>query len=106
MKPSPIFRCRAPGFTLIELLVVIAITCDLNQWSPPDKWVIAPHCNGGAAQQGGIPFLYPDPPKTSAQVGARGGNELFLDGSVQWRNIRQMTNYAASPWGNAYMNAW
>jgi prepilin-type N-terminal cleavage/methylation domain-containing protein len=82
------------------------LACDLNQWSPPDKWVIAPHCQGGAARQKGFPFLYFDPFKTSAQAGARGGNELFLDGSVHWKNIKQMTNYAASPYGGAYMNAW
>jgi prepilin-type N-terminal cleavage/methylation domain-containing protein len=82
------------------------LACDLNQWSPQDKWVIAPHCSGGAARQSGNPFLYFDPPKTSAQAGARGGNELFLDGSVHWLNIKQMTNYAASPYGGAYMNAW
>ena len=85
---------------------LLLLACDLNQWSPQDKWVIAPHCNGGAARQDGIPFLYFDPPKTSAQVGARGGNELYLDGSVHWKNIQQMTNYAAFPGGNAYMNAW
>ena len=43
---------------------------------------------------------------TSAQAGARGGNELFLDGSAHWKNISQMTNYAACPYGDAYMNAW
>jgi len=82
------------------------LACDLNQWSPQDKWVIAPHCNGGAAKQDGIPFLYFDPYKTSAQIGARGGNELYLDGSVHWKKIQQMTNYAAFPGGSAYMNAW
>jgi prepilin-type N-terminal cleavage/methylation domain-containing protein len=88
------------------------LACDLNQWSPQDKWVIAPHCGGGAAQQLDpqthkmTPFLYFDPYKTSAQAGARGGNELFLDGSVHWINIKQMTNYAAFPGGSAYMNAW
>jgi len=84
----------------------LVLACDLNQWSPQDKWVIAPHCKGGAAQQSGYPFNYYDPPKTSAQAGALGGNELFLDGSVHWSNIKQMTNYTASPWNNAYMNAW
>jgi prepilin-type N-terminal cleavage/methylation domain-containing protein len=82
------------------------LACDLNQWSPQDKWVIAPHCNGGAAKANGVPFLYFDPPKTSAQLGAVGGNELFLDGSVHWVSIKKMTNYAASPYGGAYMNAW
>jgi prepilin-type N-terminal cleavage/methylation domain-containing protein len=85
---------------------MLVLACDLNQWSPQDLWVIAPHCNGGAARQGNVPFLYFPTPTTSAQAGARGGNELFLDGSVHWKNIKQMTNYAACPWGNAYMNAW
>ena len=58
------------------------------------------------AGQGGTPFLNVKTPTTSAQAGARGGNELFLDGSVHWKNIKQMTNYAASPWGSAYMNSW
>jgi hypothetical protein len=31
---------------------------------------------------------------------------LFLDGSVHWKNISQMTNYAACPYADAYMNAW
>ena len=89
----------------------LVLACDLNQWSPQDKWVIAPHCRGGAAQQrdpwGNMsPFLSFDPYRTSAQAGALGGNVLCLDGSVHWSNIKQMTNYAASPWGNAYMNAW
>ena len=82
------------------------VACDMNQWSPSEGWVIAPHCNGGAAKQNGIPFLYFTPSKTSAQIGARGGNELYLDGSVHWKKIQQMTNYAAFPGGNAYMNAW
>ena len=90
-------------FTDNALLVV---ACDLNQWSPQDSWVIAPHCSGGAARDGATPFLYFKPAKTSAQVGARGGNELNLDGSVHWKNIKLMTNYTASDFGSAYMNAW
>ena len=85
---------------------MLVMACDLNAWATSDLWVIAPHCNGGAARQDGIPFLSVAKTTTSAQVGARGGNELLLDGSVHWKNIKQMTNYAASPWGNAYMNAW
>ena len=85
---------------------LLVLACDLNAWSPQDLWVIAPHCNGGAARQDGIPFLFETKPTTSAQAGARGGNELFLDGSVHWVNINKMTNYPASPYGSAYMNAW
>jgi len=85
---------------------MLVLACDLNQWATADLWVIAPHCNGGAARQGNTPFLVVSTPTTSAQAGARGGNELFVDGSVHWKTIKQMTNYAASPWGNAYMGAW
>jgi prepilin-type N-terminal cleavage/methylation domain-containing protein len=87
-----------------NLLLVLA--CDLNQWSPADLWVIAPHCKGGAARQGNIALMYVSTPTTSAQAGARGGNELFLDSSVHWKNIKQMSNYVASPYGNAYLNSW
>jgi type II secretory pathway pseudopilin PulG len=85
---------------------MVVVACDLNQWSPSDLWVIAPHCKGGAARQGSTPFLYVSKPTTSAQAGALGGNELFLDGSVHWLNIKQMSNYVASPYGNGYMNSW
>ena len=84
----------------------LVMACDLNQWATADLWVIAPHCSGGAARQGATPFLSVSKTTTSAQAGARGGNELFLDGSVAWKNIKMMTNYAASPWGDAYMNSW
>jgi prepilin-type N-terminal cleavage/methylation domain-containing protein len=87
----------------------LVLACDLNQWATPlggSGWVIAPHCNGGAAQQGGIPFLWVTTLTTSGQVGARGGNVLLLDGSVHWRNLKQMTNYAASQFGDGYWNAW
>ena len=85
---------------------MLVLACDLNQWATADLWVLAPHCNGGAARQGNTPFLVVSTPTTSAQAGARGGNELFVDGSVHWKTIKQMTNYAASPWGSAYMGAW
>jgi prepilin-type N-terminal cleavage/methylation domain-containing protein len=84
----------------------LILACDLNQWSSTDLWVIAPHCNGGAARQNGVPFVHVNTPTTSTDAGARGGNELFLDGSASWKNISLMTNYSATPWGDAYMNAW
>jgi prepilin-type N-terminal cleavage/methylation domain-containing protein len=83
----------------------LTLACDLNAWAPGDKWVIAPHCRGGAAQQGGSPFLVMATATTSKAVGAQGGNSLLLDGSVNWKNISKMTNYWASPDGG-YWNAW
>ena len=88
----------------------LTVACDLNQWAEPQGgsgWVIAPHCRGGAAtQQGGFPFLSITKLTTSGQAGAAGGNVLLLDGSVHWKNLNQMTNYAASQFGSGYWNAW
>jgi len=83
----------------------LTLACDLNAWATGDKWVIAPHCKGGAAQQNGIPFLFMPTATTSKAVGAVGGNSLLLDGSVGWKKIGNMTNYWAAA-GGGYWNAW
>lgn len=83
----------------------LTLACDLNAWADIDLWVIAPHCPGGAAKQNGIPFLWVNKRTKSADVGAQGGNVLLVDGSVHWKNIRQMTNYWAFQSGY-YWNAW
>jgi prepilin-type N-terminal cleavage/methylation domain-containing protein len=86
----------------------LALACDLNAWAEPiggDGWVIAPHCSGGAARQNGIPFLWVKTLTKPAQVGAKGGNVLLLDGSVPWRNIKAMSNYWAFQSG-IYWNSW
>ena len=82
----------------------LTLACDLNAWAP-GYWVVAPHCRGGAAQKGGVPFIWVTTGPTSKAVGAQGGNSLLLDGSVNWKNIKKMTNYWASPDGG-YWNAW
>ena len=83
----------------------LTLACDLNAWATGDLWTIAPHCRGGAASKGGWPFVYFTTPTTSKQAGARGGNSLLLDGSVNWKNISKMTNYWAAD-GGGYWNAW
>jgi prepilin-type N-terminal cleavage/methylation domain-containing protein len=72
---------------------------------PGPAWT-SPHSNAGASAEGGSPFLDVTKLTTSAQAGARGGNVLLLDGSVHWRNIQQMTNYAASQFADGYWNSW
>jgi len=74
-----------------------ALCTDANHWG--DVLTMAPHCKSG-------PFVVPtaNGPSTftrvasnPVRVGAVGGNVLLLDGSVQWRTLRQMkTNYASS----------
>jgi prepilin-type N-terminal cleavage/methylation domain-containing protein len=84
----------------------LCLAADLNAWTEAAPgWVIAPHCRGGAAKQGGSPFLLVNTKTTSKAVGAVGGNSLLLDGSASWKNISKLTNYWASPDGG-YWNAW
>ncbi|MBI2925611.1 MAG: type II secretion system protein [Verrucomicrobia bacterium] len=83
----------------------LTLATDLNAWAPVDRWVIAPHCRGGAAKQRGMPFLRVTTATTSKAVGAQGGNSLWLEGSVHWKKIGNMTNYWASQDGG-YWNAW
>ncbi len=84
----------------------LCLAADLNTWTEAAPgWVIAPHCRGGAAKQGGFPFLSVNTKTISKSVGAVGGNSLLLDGSASWRNISKMSNYWASPDGG-YWNAW
>src|ERR1044071_2789128 len=87
---------------------LLTVACDLNAWAEPSSgsgWVIAPHCQGGAARQGNLPFLSVSKLTKPAEVGAKGGNLVLLDGSVQWKNIRAMSNYWAFQSGY-YWNAW
>ena len=87
----------------------LTLACDLNAWAEPSSgvgWVIAPHCQGGAARDStGVPFVWTSKLTKSPEVGAKGGNVLLLDGSVPWKNIRSMTNYWAYQSGY-YWNMW
>ena len=87
---------------------LLTLACDLNAWAEPaggPGWVIAPHCQGGAARNATTPFLWVTKLTKSPEVGAKGGNVALLDGSVQWKNIRAMTNYWAYQAGT-YWNMW
>jgi prepilin-type N-terminal cleavage/methylation domain-containing protein len=72
----------------------LVLACDLNAWAEPSSgvgWVIAPHGHGGSIKQSRSPFIIVTKKTTSRDIGAAGGNELRVDGSVQWKNINQMT---------------
>jgi prepilin-type N-terminal cleavage/methylation domain-containing protein len=88
---------------------LLTVACDLNAWAEPSGgqgWVIAPHCQGGAARgTDNVPFLLVNKLTKSAEVGAKGGNVALLDGSVSWKNLRAMTNYWAFQSGY-YWNMW
>ena len=58
---------------------LLALACDLNAWAEPSSgsgWVIAPHCQGGAAQQDGIPFILVTKLTKPVDVGARAATWL------------------------------
>ncbi len=83
----------------------LTLACDLNAWAEA-VWVIAPHCRWGAyAPAGSTPLVFVSKLTKPGDVGAQGGNVLLLDGSVRWKNLKQMTNYWASQAG-FYWNAW
>jgi prepilin-type N-terminal cleavage/methylation domain-containing protein len=65
-----------------------AVWCDLNDWSPSDRWTIVSHRRSGAAG-----FYYTNGGKHPKDHDAAGGNVGLLDGSVQWRNLSEMKPY-------------
>ena len=73
---------------------------DMNDWSPGYGQSFAPHGKNGPTLQGDA--SNPDAGgASSAAIGAAGGNVGLVDGSVSWRNIKQMTIYRGSQqWGN------
>ncbi len=74
-----------------------AIVADANHWG--DVLTMAPHCKTGPYQVSSAngPSTFTRVASASVRVGAVGGNVGLLDGSAQWRGLRQMkTNYASS----------
>ena len=79
----------------------LLMAADVNEYSPLDKWVVAAH-----TKSGGKPMTFTPTPTTPKQAGAQGGNVLWLDGSVHWKSVNQMSNYPAIPESGAYMGMW
>jgi hypothetical protein len=80
----------------------LVLVSDMNDWSLGYGQTFAPHGRNG-------PILNGDPSnpgagKTSAEIGAAGGNVGLLDGSVSWVNIGKMQVYRGSrlpEWGDS-----
>ena len=82
----------------------LVLISDMNDWSRTDRRSFAPHGKNGpiligadASNQtpgGGAG-------RTSAEIGAAGGNVGLLDGSVSWKKIQNMSIYCGSQqWGD------
>lgn len=71
------------------------IMADANHWG--GGLVMAPHGRTGPMNRNGATFIRTSSGETPISIGAQGGNVGFLDGSVIWRNLRDMkTNRASS----------
>jgi len=74
----------------------LPMLCDLNEWSELDCWTIISHPRRSGARM--VP--YPDGGKPVTQYAEGGGHVGYIDGSVVWKNVRDMTphpTYNASP---------
>ena len=77
------------------------IIADANSWG--DNLLMAPHCKNGpftrtspGSQTIPATFINNRTTETPQSVGAVGGNVGLLDGSVAWKNMRQMKQRFAS----------
>jgi prepilin-type N-terminal cleavage/methylation domain-containing protein len=66
----------------------IAIASDYNDWSPLDQWTAVAHRRSGT---GG--FFLNSGGKTPQEMNSVGGNVAYVDGSVVWRGIKEMTDH-------------
>jgi len=81
----------------------LVLVSDMNDWSRSEQRAFAPHGNGGpiltgtdASNKGSGAGLA----RSSADLGAVGGNVGLLDGSVAWKKVSQMSIYRGSQqWG-------
>ena len=88
----PAFNWRSP--MKVSDKGSLALWCDLNDWSPADRWTIVSHRARSAAG-----FFYgANGGKHPKYYNAAGGNVALLDGSVQWRNLSDMKPYATVTW--------
>ena len=71
----------------------LPLFADLNDYSPPDRWTMISHRRRAAPG-----FFYPSNgrvhPRDNQSVG---GNILYLDGSVVWKNLDDMKEYETVP---------
>ena len=77
----------------------LVLVSDMNDWSRGDGRTFAPHGKNGPILRGTdasnkVPGFSAD--RSSADIGAAGGNVGLLDGSVSWKKIKQMQVYRGS----------
>jgi type II secretory pathway pseudopilin PulG len=79
----------------------LVLVSDMNDWSPGYGQTFAPHGKTGPILTAGDYSNLNAGGASSADIGATGGNVGLLDGSVTWKNVRQMLIYRGSQqWGD------
>ena len=89
------------------------LLADANYWTGsttasgyfPAMMKIAPHTPMGAAMARSSTFTVGLPGKSSASLGAVGGNVGFIDSHVEWRTLPKMQTNSASSLSDSY-GAW
>lgn len=79
----------------------LVVFSDLNDYATIDNWTMASHkrsCDGI--------FTYYFQGATPAAVGAQGGFAAYLDGSVRWKSLADMTDHYISTGGPQYHGLW
>jgi hypothetical protein len=82
----------------------LVLVADLNVYAYSFQRILAPHTARGPLIRDEAYFeAHPEAyQETPASIGAKGGNVGLLDGSVAWKDIRQMRSYRGSQlWGDA-----
>jgi prepilin-type N-terminal cleavage/methylation domain-containing protein len=83
----------------------LPLIADANHWATQDGWTIAPHGKKGPITKGGG-FFVPTGGLPSERIGAAGGNVGLLDGSVRWKQIKEMKPHIASTHDDKYIGEW
>jgi prepilin-type N-terminal cleavage/methylation domain-containing protein len=81
----------------------LVLLSDMNDWSRADGRTFAPHGRNGPVLAGADVSNQGQTAggRSSADIGAAGGNIGLLDGSVSWKKIQQMQIYCGSQqWGD------
>jgi prepilin-type N-terminal cleavage/methylation domain-containing protein len=80
----------------------LVLLSDMNDWSSADGRTFSPHGKNGPILAGSDASNRATGGRSSADIGAAGGNVGLLDGSVSWKNIRKMQIYCGSQiWGDS-----
>lgn len=82
------------------------LVADANFWGGSDSLKLAPHTLTGSAMINSTSFTRGLPGKTSADIGAVGGNVCTLDGAINWKAMTSMHTFHALGNDPKYFGNW